>query len=358
MVRKYSKAEELFYQKMPEIKFKHVVSCNSEDKQFPASNLVRPESFKKWKCMPGVEQAIVILQLDHAVKMHTIDIGNFGSAFIEVLAGHSATINDPISANNNESYDLLLACQSFMSPTESRLESYCSRVRLFNSKEHFEAESLDKKYDRIKVICTQPYNKNVGYGLAFIRCCSVDENPPKLVATTNSQNPFLRLTSNVENLDDNLSETNFAPGSLFRNRSRLGRKSEEKPELQSTGRVETAREKKKQKLSKEENVKKKERERIGKEFEIKERNKEDMVKGVKKDDHRKSSDIRKNVKFVPFGRLFSGVTFVLSGFENPYRSELRDKAIEMGAKYQPDWSSNGRCTHLICAFADTPKYNQ
>lgn len=28
----------------------------------------------------------------------------------------------------------------------------------------------------------------------------------------------------------------------------------------------------------------------------------------------------------------------------------------MGAKYRPDWDSN--CTHLICAFKGTPKYNQ
>jgi DNA-repair protein XRCC1 len=47
----------------------------------------------------------------------------------------------------------------------------------------------------------------------------------------------------------------------------------------------------------------------------------------------------------PFGRLFEGVIFVMSGFENPYRRELRDKAIEMGARCKPDWDST--CTHLM-----------
>ena len=47
----------------------------------------------------------------------------------------------------------------------------------------------------------------------------------------------------------------------------------------------------------------------------------------------------------PFHVLMKKVVFVLSGFENPERSNLRDKAIEMGAVYKPDWSS--QCTHLM-----------
>ncbi|XP_034612545.1 DNA repair protein XRCC1 isoform X1 [Trachemys scripta elegans] len=57
-----------------------------------------------------------------------------------------------------------------------------------------------------------------------------------------------------------------------------------------------------------------------------------------------------------FHRLLQGTVFVLSGFQNPFRSELRDKALEMGAKYRPDWTPDS--THLICAFANTPKYSQ
>eukprot|EP00057_Strongylocentrotus_purpuratus_P021398 XP_011675872.1 PREDICTED: DNA repair protein XRCC1 [Strongylocentrotus purpuratus] len=50
------------------------------------------------------------------------------------------------------------------------------------------------------------------------------------------------------------------------------------------------------------------------------------------------------------------VVFVMSGFQHPLRGELRKKATEMGAKYQGDWGPGA--THLICAFANTPKYNQ
>ncbi|XP_050286313.1 DNA-repair protein XRCC1 isoform X2 [Quercus robur] len=51
-----------------------------------------------------------------------------------------------------------------------------------------------------------------------------------------------------------------------------------------------------------------------------------------------------------------GVVFVLSGFINPERSNLRSQALEMGAEYQPDW--NPDCTLLVCAFPNTPKFRQ
>lgn len=58
----------------------------------------------------------------------------------------------------------------------------------------------------------------------------------------------------------------------------------------------------------------------------------------------------------PFYQLLEGVTLVISGIQNPDRANLRTKALELGAKYKPDWDSS--CTHLICAFVNTPKFNQ
>lgn len=46
-----------------------------------------------------------------------------------------------------------------------------------------------------------------------------------------------------------------------------------------------------------------------------------------------------------FSSLMSHVVFVLSGFENPFRTELREKAMAMGAQYAPNWNHN--CTHLM-----------
>ncbi|EFN76656.1 DNA-repair protein XRCC1 [Harpegnathos saltator] len=61
----------------------------------------------------------------------------------------------------------------------------------------------------------------------------------------------------------------------------------------------------------------------------------------------------------PFKELFRDVTFSLSGYINPQRDEIRRKALNMGAKYIPDPNiTNKKCTHLICAFKNTPKYQQ
>lgn len=47
----------------------------------------------------------------------------------------------------------------------------------------------------------------------------------------------------------------------------------------------------------------------------------------------------------PFGRLLEGVVLVISGIQNPDRAMIRGMALNMGAKYEPDWKAN--CTHLM-----------
>ncbi|XP_033339322.2 DNA repair protein XRCC1 [Megalopta genalis] len=60
-----------------------------------------------------------------------------------------------------------------------------------------------------------------------------------------------------------------------------------------------------------------------------------------------------------FSKLFEDITFSLSGYVNPQRDEIRRKALKMGAKYVADPNTtNRKCTHLICAFKNTPKHQQ
>lgn len=70
----------------------------------------------------------------------------------------------------------------------------------------------------------------------------------------------------------------------------------------------------------------------------------------------KKSSPPKNVSYKPFNQLLQGVVFVFSGYQNPERGILRQKALDMGGKYKSDWDSS--CTHLICAFSRTPKHTQ
>ena len=71
---------------------------------------------------------------------------------------------------------------------------------------------------------------------------------------------------------------------------------------------------------------------------------------------KKPKTAKKPAASVPFHEVLKGVSFVLSGYQNPLRGTIRDKALAMGAKYKPDWDKDS--THLICAFSNTPKYTQ
>jgi DNA-repair protein XRCC1 len=54
---------------------------------------------------------------------------------------------------------------------------------------------------------------------------------------------------------------------------------------------------------------------------------------------------KKEPQYKPFDKLLNGVTFVISGYQNPERGNLRQKAIDMGARYKGDWDDS--CTHLM-----------
>lgn len=67
-------------------------------------------------------------------------------------------------------------------------------------------------------------------------------------------------------------------------------------------------------------------------------------------------EVASNMSTPDFSELLEGVVLVLSGFINPERGILRSQALEMGAEYRADWTSD--CTLLICAFPNTPKFRQ
>ena len=58
-----------------------------------------------------------------------------------------------------------------------------------------------------------------------------------------------------------------------------------------------------------------------------------------------TEQIAKPLKKKKFNELLQKVVFVLSGFQNPARGEIRDKGLLMGAQYRRDWDAD--CTHLV-----------
>lgn len=89
-----------------------------------------------------------------------------------------------------------------------------------NSVRFFKAESLlhvDETWDRIKVVCTQPYNKCVQYGLSFVTVHSSTEN--KVEATNHSSSSSQKLGNFV--LKEDSESSSISLGNWFSKRKSI-----------------------------------------------------------------------------------------------------------------------------------------
>ncbi|XP_034409487.1 DNA repair protein XRCC1 [Cyclopterus lumpus] len=384
---------------MPEIQLKHVVSCSTEDTTHKADNLLISDTYRKWKAArDGEKQISVILQFEKQEQVHSIDIGNEGSAFIEVLVGNSSAVRD-------QDYEVLLVTSSFMSPTESRNGTNMNRVRFF-APHQLQKSSAQEKWDRVKIVCSQPYSKNIAYGLAFVKFHSPpDKNDPPPTSS-----PKLTKLGQFNVKDESPSTSpSLQPGSLFFSRDNATKSStpvKVSPQSErlsyaaaalqvgggshSSGQASSSSSASPQTPAKRKFEFSKERQSDSGPPPSKKTGPVGSLEGkaatpkhkpspastpspgtAKASPAQKSADKKRESQSkpepkpkqqkasgtqVPFKRMMEGVVFVLSGFQNPFRGELREKALDMGAKYRPDWTPDA--THLICAFANTPKYSQ
>ncbi|XP_026642318.1 DNA repair protein XRCC1 isoform X2 [Microtus ochrogaster] len=395
---------------MPEISLRHVVSCSSQDSTHCAENLLKADTYRKWRAAKAGEKTIsVVLQLEKEEQIHSIDIGNDGSAFVEVLVGSSAGG----ATAGEQDYEVLLVTSSFMSPSESRSGSNPNRVRFFGPDKLVRA-AAEKRWDRVKIVCSQPYSKDSPYGLSFVRFHSP---PDKEEVEAPSQVTVTKLGQfRVKEEDD--SANSLKPGALFFSRiNKTSSASASDPAgpsyaaatLQASNAGSSA-----SPVSKALGSSSKVSSSDTGVWGMREAGSlspslppqpQESPKGKRKLDlnleDRKppskpsagppalkrpklpipsrspagapaSASAQKAVLGKPqgesseprvaragpqdLGKILQGVVVVLSGFQNPFRSELRDKALELGAKYRPDWTPDS--THLICAFANTPKYSQ
>ncbi|KAG8143450.1 putative DNA repair protein [Naja naja] len=375
---------------MPEIEIRHVVSASSSDTTHCAENLLKADTYRKWKAaQAGEKQVSVILQFEKEEQIHSIDIGNEGSAFVEVLAGSSAS-------SSEQNYEVLLVTSSFMSPSESKTGTNLNRVRMFGPDKLVKA-TAEKKWDRVKIVCTQPYTKSLAYGLSFVRFHS----PPDSGEThSKAASPKVTKLGQFKVKEDDSNSSSLKPGALFFSRASKPLVSPPKafavflPSIDI--RFETASQNDQpspsyaaaslqtnKSLSPDSSpsaVEKpttktplKEPTPVKRKFEFSKEN-AGLPSATKKANpdksrvthppskkHKVSLSTSPPQKTLPFKKalptqsseetaangsfqqLLQGTVFVLSGFQNPFRSELRDKALEMGAN---------------CAFANTPKYSQ
>jgi len=394
---------------MAPLKIIKVVSFSSEDPLYPASNVLDKG---KWKCKEdGEKQAWVLLQLEETSTITNIDIGNAGAAFIEVQVGRLGTDPDQMK--------VLLVASSFMSVNEARVGENMGRVRMFGQ-DKLAQEVAKEKWDLVKVVVTQPFTKHLRYGISFIalsgparqtmanpaspalgafklklepeqdKSIAVGSYFARQKAGTSTPTPTtaqtgvsvaasLRAETTVADLalqkarkedTKRKREVELTPAMKeeakkrkvergFPSRNSLPGESLDKEEMNGKDIMfkEKSKDKQKGANQKDKNVKMVAN-KDAKEAKMKEKQPDAAdVKEAKKKEKQPAAAAKINqIKFAAFPDLMKGVVFTISGFQNPLRGEIRQKALEMGAKYCGDWNSS--CTHLVCAFANTPKFNQ
>ncbi|XP_062309394.1 short transient receptor potential channel 2 [Osmerus eperlanus] len=149
---------------MAPVKIKHVVSFTSQDPKSTVGNLFGEDAgTRSWLCNPQDHSGVLKaeLQLEHITCIRYIDVGNCGSAFIQIDVGRSSwSLDHP--------YTTLLPTTTLMSPAESRQGSVRTGVRMFK-KGDFLSEGAEDSWDRVRVTCSQPFNRRSQFGLSFLR---------------------------------------------------------------------------------------------------------------------------------------------------------------------------------------------
>ncbi|KAH8386432.1 hypothetical protein KR093_000424 [Drosophila rubida] len=434
---------------MPVGVFKSVREVSSEDSLHVAANLLQENAAKKWKTRAaGEKSAHVILEFDVPQQITAVDIGNEHSAFVELQVSKSGCQPDDFQ-------ELLLSC-AFMTAIDSKNSSNVNRVRCFAS-DALIATALPEKWKLLKIVCSQPFNKHVQYGLSFVKVHVVGKPSKSLVPDKFKLAP--RLSTNLvlgqlklrEESPDSDADGSKGSSTLFqrwkasrnevstaaairdaaspaalrrlsearpaaiktpsapkasvsataantetkpldRNRDEL-LFGDDDPEQEGTApaaKMDTSADVRRQRLSKHLEADKTRRRLELEELEQQQKAKHKRqsidkatVKESSKPAAKQSPQVRPQkrlsstlvddvaspakkpktkveaaitIKYAPFNQLLRGVVLVISGIQNPDRADLRAKALALGAKYKADWEDG--CTHLICAFRNTPKYNQ
>jgi DNA-repair protein XRCC1 len=99
--------------------------------------------------------------LENASEIQQIDIQNESSAFIEVLVGNSQQSEDD--------FETILPAVSFMTPNESKSSNNKNRVKFFTYEDCLVKNLIDKKWERVKIVCTQPFNNDLQFGISYIK---------------------------------------------------------------------------------------------------------------------------------------------------------------------------------------------
>ncbi|XP_030331527.1 putative short transient receptor potential channel 2-like protein isoform X3 [Strigops habroptila] len=136
---------------------------SQQDPKFPAENLLRADAPRPWLGCPQdrSRQLRVELQLERAIPIGYVDVGNCGCAFLQLEVGRSSWPRD-------RPYLPLVPSVALMTPAEARLEQNRCGVRMFKEAD-FPAPALGQRWDRLRLTLSQPFSRHSQFGLSFIR---------------------------------------------------------------------------------------------------------------------------------------------------------------------------------------------
>uniref|UniRef100_H0XIA2 Transient receptor ion channel domain-containing protein n=1 Tax=Otolemur garnettii TaxID=30611 RepID=H0XIA2_OTOGA len=149
---------------MAPVKISHVVSFSSQDPKYPVENLLNTNSQRRpWLSSPQDKsgQLKVELQLERAVPIGYIDVGNCGCAFLQIDVGRSSWSLD-------KPFITLLPATMLMSLTDSKQGKNRSGVRMFKA-DDFLAPASKESWDRLRLTCSQPFTRYQSFGLSFLQ---------------------------------------------------------------------------------------------------------------------------------------------------------------------------------------------
>ncbi|NXL68631.1 XRCC1 protein, partial [Chordeiles acutipennis] len=98
----------------------------AQDPRYPAENLLREDGLRPWLSCPQdrSRQLRVELQLERAIPIGYVDVGNCGCAFLQIEVGRSSWPLD-------RPYLTLVPSVTLMTPADSKLDRNRCAVRMF-----------------------------------------------------------------------------------------------------------------------------------------------------------------------------------------------------------------------------------
>jgi DNA-repair protein XRCC1 len=254
-----------------------------------------------------------------------------------------------------------------MTPSESRSDTNRNQVKLIKSDE-LNKNCLNGKWNRVKIICEQKFNRSTPFGLCFVKFYSSSKG-------NGTASPSL-TTTGIQLNDDEQDETKQEQSKIG---SFFARKQAEKQTRNSSSITATteirvlsnvAEELLKSKPMSDDSIQvnsvvlKRMDDGKSRAFSllvqfVKPSGKTTFTRTAKFIRRSNAHETQKRLSIasrlvqrrtelhldIDRSELLKGVVFVLSGFQNPLRSELRRKATAMGATYSDDW--NSKSTHLM-----------